>query len=350
MKIAILGDTHFGARSGAKRFHDFFERFYDQTFFPYLEKHNINTVWQLGDLWDQRKQIPLLSVKEARRYFFDRLQGRNIQLYTLLGNHDIAYRDTVEVNSSSLLLDGYECVHIIDYPTELTFGSLKTLWLPWICADNYEAAVKAINKSQAPMCLGHLELKSFQMFKGHFATHGTLDRFVLQKFELVLSGHYHYRSSNENIYYVGTPYEMTWMDFDDPKGFHVFDTETLEIEFIPNPFVMFQKIVYDGSATDETFFEQYKNTIVQVVVQDKTNSFKFEKFIDLLQHAGCHELKIIEDVAKKEDIEYEATDDDILDTTSLLSNFIDQLEIEVDNEQLKKYVHQLYIEALNVEV
>lgn len=350
MKVVILGDAHFGARGNSSRFHEYFEKFYDQVLFPYLLKNGITTLWQLGDLWDQRKQIPLLGVKEARRYFFDRLEGYGIEFYTLLGNHDIFYKNTLEVNSSDLLLSGYKNVHIIDHPTEIRFGDLTTLWLPWICTDNYEATVKAIKKTKAPLAVGHLELSGFEMFRNHFSTSETISRFVFEKFGLVLSGHYHHRSHNENIYYVGTPYEMTWMDFDDPKGFHVFDTDTLEIDFIRNPFLMYQKIVYNSSLQlDETFFEQYRNTIVQVMVQDKSNNFKFEKFLDQLQSAGCYEIKIVEEVQSSVDPNEDETGVEIVDTITMLNTFIDHLETDVDLGSLKEYMHQLYVEALNTE-
>jgi len=351
MKVVILGDTHLGVRSGSPRFHEFFERFYDQVLFPYLKLHNIKTVWQLGDLWDQRKQIPLMSLKEARRYLFERIEGNGIDFYTLLGNHDIHYKNTLETNSSSLLLGEFKHVHIIDRPTEIKFGSLNTLWTPWICADNYDETVQTIQETTAPVCLGHFELKSFAMYRNHISTTETISRFILEKFGLVLSGHFHHRSHNDNIYYVGTPYEMSWNDFDDPKGFHVFDTETMEIEFISNPFVMYQKIIYNGSSSmDDLFFEQYRNTIVQVVVQDKSNPFKFEKFLDQLQAAGCYEIKIVDEIRPEGVVDYDASEEEIMDTMGLLNNFVDQLETDVDPDDLKEYIHQLYIESLNAEV
>ena len=40
-KIAIITDTHFGAREDSKVLHDFFEDFYINHFFPYLKRENI---------------------------------------------------------------------------------------------------------------------------------------------------------------------------------------------------------------------------------------------------------------------------------------------------------------------
>ena len=44
MKIAIITDQHFGCRKNSKHFHDYFLKFYNDTFFPTLEKEGITTV------------------------------------------------------------------------------------------------------------------------------------------------------------------------------------------------------------------------------------------------------------------------------------------------------------------
>ena len=54
MKIALLNDTHFGARNDSLIFDDFFHKFYDEVFFPYLKEHNIKTLIHLGDVVDRR--------------------------------------------------------------------------------------------------------------------------------------------------------------------------------------------------------------------------------------------------------------------------------------------------------
>ena len=48
MKVAIITDQHFGARKNSKQFHDYFLKFYNDVFFPTLEKHKIKTVVDMG--------------------------------------------------------------------------------------------------------------------------------------------------------------------------------------------------------------------------------------------------------------------------------------------------------------
>jgi len=108
MKIAILGDTHFGMRGDSIAFHNHYREFYTKTFFPYLVQNGITTIFQLGDLFDRRKYISFQSLALCRRYFFDQLVKHNIQCRVLLGNHDIFFKNTLEVNSPDLLLRDYE--------------------------------------------------------------------------------------------------------------------------------------------------------------------------------------------------------------------------------------------------
>ena len=108
MKICVLGDTHFGMRGDSLDFHKYIEKFYTNVFFPYLKDHNVTTVVQLGDLFDRRKFINFNSLYLCREYFFDKLAENNITFITFLGNHDVASKNTLQVNSSKLLLDGYD--------------------------------------------------------------------------------------------------------------------------------------------------------------------------------------------------------------------------------------------------
>ena len=42
--VAILTDTHYGARKGAQYLHDHFEKFYSEVFFPTLKERGVKTI------------------------------------------------------------------------------------------------------------------------------------------------------------------------------------------------------------------------------------------------------------------------------------------------------------------
>jgi DNA repair exonuclease SbcCD nuclease subunit len=353
MKIAILGDTHFGARGDSLDFHRYFKRFYDEVFFPYLTENNINTVFQMGDLFDRRKFINFNSLYLARKYFFDVCKTNNITVHTLIGNHDIAFKNTLEVNSPSLVIGDYDNVIVYENFDTIDFDGLPVDIVPWLCDDNEHEIFKKIKSSKSEICFGHFEIAGFEMDKGNVCEIG-IDKKDLNKYDIVLSGHFHHKSSDGNITYVGTPYEMTWSDYNDPKGFHIFDTATRKMEFVKNNFTMFNKVVYDDTEQDfeswKAFdFESLKETYVKVVVLNKQNAYLFDHVVDGFYKSGVSDISIVEDFT-----DTTLVDDDIVDqaedTMTILSKYIDALQLEVDSDKLKTMMRELYVEALNTEV
>lgn len=353
MKICLLGDTHFGARNDNQHFHQFFEKFYKEVFFPYLKEHNITDVIQLGDVFDRRKYINFQTLKSCREYFFEPLVDNSISLHVIIGNHDTYYKNTNEVNSLTLLLREYGNIGIYEEPTEVEFEDYKALLVPWICQENETRCLNAIHTTAADVIIGHFEISGFEMYRGAVCDEG-LDMKVFKPDLPVLSGHFHHKSSHGCIHYLGTPYEITWSDYSDRKGFHILDTDTKAITFIENPFVMFHKIHYDDDSTTmeqvlSIDFDQYKGTIVKVIVRNKTNPHWFDMFIDKLEKAGVLDMQVVEDHFH---LDLEA-DDDIVneaeDTLTILNKYVDSMQIQGDRQRLDNLIRTLYHEALNVE-
>ena len=351
MKIAILGDTHFGVRGDSLKFHDYYKKFYDNVFFPYLKENNITNVFQLGDLFDRRKFINFNTLALSKQYFFDQIADLELKFYTLLGNHDIFWKESLEVNSTGLVLGEYsQYINLIDKPTPVAFPDGTTIDLiPWICKENQKEVFEFIDESKSDLCFGHFEIAGFPMYKGMVGHHG-LSHEMFAKYERVLSGHYHTRSKQENIEYIGTPYEMTWQDYNDPRGFCVFDTETRELEFIKNPYTIHEKITYDDKNQDlDASIIDIKDKYVKVAVVNKSDLYKFDQFINELYTKDAHEIKIIEDFSEFNDGEI-STEINIEDTMSILSNYVDSVETDENKEELKSVLKELYLEAINLEV
>ena len=349
-KVCILGDCHLGARNDSLAFHAFFEKFY-KFLFDQLESEGIDTILQLGDLWDRRKYVNFNTLLMCRRYFFDELKNRNIKMITLLGNHDIFFRNTLEVNSSTLLLQEYSCITIIDRPQTIDVGGVPIIMIPWMCADNYDECFNEIKTTNADICLGHLEISGFEMYRGH-AAEGGLDMNVFSRFDIVFSGHYHHKSTKGNISYLGTPYELTWQDYADPKGFHTFDLDTRELTFVENPYTMFTRIEYDDKNREPIDLDsaELNEKYVKLVVVNKTDFYKFDQFINKLYTKKCHDIKIVEDMSEFQSGEIGDDNINLEDTLSILSNYVDSIATDIDKEKIKNYMKTLYIEASTNEV
>jgi DNA repair exonuclease SbcCD nuclease subunit len=351
MKVVLLADTHFGARSDSAAFNDSFKRFYEKVFFPYLDKTGIKTVVHLGDVFDRRKYINFQILKSCKEYFFDQLKEREIALIVIPGNHDTYFKNTNDVNSIGLLLGEYGNIQVIQKPGihKLSDNSLIGL-VPWICEDNVDASFDFIESTDVKVCLGHFEILGFEMHKG-MGSHSGLDPEMFSKIGKVLSGHFHHKHTDKNIHYLGCPYEMTWSDFDDTKGFHVLDTHDWSIEFVKNPDVMHHKIYYDDTKAMTLSPKKYKGKAVKLVVVNKTDYAKFDGFVDGLYANNVLDLKILEDFS---DFESDAIDEevDVEDTMTLLSEYVDKIDVEtnIKKDRLKTLLKSLYIEAEAIEV
>jgi DNA repair exonuclease SbcCD nuclease subunit len=350
LKVAIITDQHFGARNDSIAFLDFFEKFYEQTFFPTLDANGINTVLILGDTFDRRKYVNFYALDRAKKMFFDKLEERGIRVHMLAGNHDTYYKNTNDVNSPDLLLREYNNIDVIDSPETIVIDGTSICMMPWICPENYQESLDEMKNTKAEICMGHFEIAGFAMHRG-MESHDGLSKEIFDKFDMVFSGHYHHRSDDGHIYYLGNPYELTWQDFKDTRGFHLFDLERRELEFISNPNTMFERVEYDDREQEPLDLDTVDLTskYVKLVVVNKTDYYKFDKFIQKLYNKGCYEIKIIEDFSEFEEGQIDE-EINLEDTVSVLSNYVDSIETDVDKEQIKTFMRTLYTEAVNQEV
>ena len=261
----------------------------------------------------------------------------------LVGNHDIYYKNTLRINAPSELLGGYDNIRVHDVPTTVNFDNLPILLLPWICDENRERSLNAVAESDAPICMGHLELNGFEAHPGHVMLNG-MDKAMFKKFKRVFSGHYHMKSKKDNVTYLGNPYQLYWNDYGCKRGFHVFDTDTLRTTFYRNPFDIFHKLYYnDGIVLPDS--KELEGTFVKLIVEDKGDYAKFYHNIKQIQEMSLGDLKIIEDLSS------EVEGSSVLeteDTMTLLDNYIDEIDLKVDKSNVKSVMRSLYTEALEL--
>ena len=342
MKIAIITDQHFGARKNSKLFHDYFLKFYDEVFFPTLEQYGITTIVDMGDTFDSRKGIDFSALAWAKNNYYDRLQEMGVEVHTIVGNHTTYYKNTNDVNSVDLLLREYDNVKVYSEATEVKLDNLNTLFIPWINSENEENTFKLIKKTSCKCAMGHLELAGFRVNSQIIMEHG-LESELFEKFSHVFSGHYHTRSTNGTVHYLGNPYEIYWADLKDTRGFHLFDTETLEHTPINNPYRMFYNIYYEDTPYQTFDSTEYENKIVKVIVRKKSDTKKFERFIDKLYKSNIAELKIVENFQVESDEDFEVLESE--DTISILDRYIKEAEINLDKQIIQSVIREVYQEA-----
>ena len=345
MKIALITDQHLDGRKGSLAFWNYFQRFYDEVFFPTLEREGVTTVIDLGDTFDNRKSMDFNNFHRVKANYFDRLKDYNVHM--LLGNHCTYYKNTNRINSPELLLEQYDNITIYSTPKHIKLGSKKFLMLPWINKENHDDVLELLETSEAEICCGHLELNGFEVTPGMKMDHG-MDAGLFHRFKRVWSGHYHHKSKKGNVQYLGNPYQMFWNDYKDPRGFHIYDTESDKLKFVQNPFEIFEKIFYDDTSVDynKQDVSDYKDKFIKLVVNEKRDYQMFETLVDRLYNVGVHDVKIVETLVDMEDADN--VELNVKDTLTLLNEYIDEIEVQVDKSDLKKLMQSLYIESCEV--
>ena len=346
--IALITDQHLDGRKGSVAFWEYFKKFYDDVFFPTLEKKGIKSIIDLGDTFDNRKGIDFNVWSRVRQYYFQRLEDMGITVHMILGNHCVYYKNTNQVNSPDLLLDSFHNINVISTAREVTVEGRKILMLPWINSENREKTFKVIEESDAEICMGHLELNGFEVTPGMKMEHG-MDPKIFSKFKQVFSGHFHHKSKKGNIQYLGNPYQMFWNDYKDERGFHLWDPDTTKLTRVKNPYEIFQKVFYNETTESHLEFDldKCKHSFVKIVVEDKKDYQEFEKFVENVYCKKPHDVKIIETFVNDTFLE----DDDnveVKDTLTLLNEYIDEVDLAVNKDKLKSLMRSLYIESCEV--
>ena len=348
MKLAVINDTHCGVKNGSDVFLDNAEAFYKNIFFPYLEEHGIDRILHLGDYYDHRRFVNFKALERNRHMFLDVIRERGIHMSIVPGNHDVYYKNTNDLCSLKELLGHYtDCVKIYMEPTDLEVEDTTIGLVPWICPENEKQCMDFIQNTKSQILMGHFELAGFKfMANASIKSHG-MGTEIFNRFDSVYSGHYHTKSSQSNVTYLGTQVELTWSDAHDPKYFHIFDTETREMTPIRNPYTLFRKLYY--SDEEQSDYSDVTNKYVKIIVSEKTNAYEFDKYVDKVQAMNPQELKIVENFGDLSAENIQDEEINLEDTQTLLNTYVDAIESKLNKRKLKNILSELHAEALEIE-
>lgn len=351
-KIALITDTHFGIRADSLVFLSYQEKFLKEIFFPFLKENDIKHVIHLGDLFDRRKYINYATLNRVKSNFL--FEMSNFDSHVIVGNHDVYLKNTNEINSLRELVAGKYNIKCYSEITEIEIDGYRLLLVPWINQENEERVIEVINKTQTQLCFGHFHLAGFEMERGSVSTHG-MDRSILSKFDMVFSGHFHHKSSDGHIHYLGAPFQQTWADYDCMRGFHILDLKPRDLHFIQNPFDIFKRIEYNdtGIQSLKQLIENYarvniEDCFVKVIVSEKNNPFLFSEFLDYLETLKPFDLKIIHDLKRRE-VAIDQTME-CEDTLTIIYKTVDSMDLSIDKTKLNQELMQLYKQAINLEI
>lgn len=343
MKVCILADTHAGVRNNSTVFMEHQIKFFEEVFFPYVQDHNIQHMIHLGDVFDRRKDTNNYAIYEWDRRVFSRWNDVFKESHIIIGNHDTYFKNTNSINTPEQFLYKYDNFYFYSKPCEVPLYGVNTLILPWICEENEQEAKRLIEESSASLVLGHLEIMGFPLFRGIENLDKGFDSGVFGRFAKVLSGHFHLKSHQRNIDYLGSPCATTWAEAFDARGFHVMDMSTLKLFFIENTNTPFVHIEYDdGIAVD---VPSVSNKVVRVLVKQRGSETKFLQFLESLELQSPAEISVTEQRAVSEE---QTSFDESLDIFSLMDLYVESCQFDSSKDELKRTLRELYHESLSL--
>jgi DNA repair exonuclease SbcCD nuclease subunit len=340
LRYAFISDIHFGIKNDNLIFLNYQKNYFQNVFIPLLTDKKIDQVFILGDVFDRRKYVSYNTLYEVKKFFFDNIK---IPIKILIGNHDSYFKNTLKVNSPSLILQEYDNITIYDSPV---IEDGLTI-IPWITQDNYEHCMELINLNMTDIVVGHFEINGFKMHDGDIQCTTGIDSSIFTKYKRVFTGHFHQPSAKNQITYLGSPVQYTWGDFGSARGFYLYDTSIDQLEFVQNDSSLFIKTYYDDKVDIDSFnYSTLEGKLVRLIIVDKQDTIKFDQFVDRINQANPHQFNIIDNTFYQLNSDI---DNDLLqseDTLSIIDSYISNNDTGLKQDKLKYMIKKLYIESL----
>lgn len=332
-RIPVITDTHYGSRADNIILYQVQKEFYNNIFWPAIDAEGgVTDILHLGDVTDRRKYINFQTLAFAKEVFFEPAKARNIRIHWVLGNHDLPFKHSLKLSSHEAFRE-YDNVIVYNTPSLVKFDSVETLLVPWLCDENTAESLAMVKAFTGSVIAGHFEFNGFELYRGFINMHG-METGLFRPFPLVMSGHYHHRSSRDNIFYLGAPYEMVWSDYGSEHGFHWWTPQTHQLDFVKNPYHLYHVFTYDDSSGDpsytKTLLDQIKASnveqrIVKIIAKKKIQPLWFDAFADEVMKLGAHEVQFVDDTAWNVSMGNEDSDITVLDTMTMIQQYVNGL-------------------------
>lgn len=346
MKLAIIGDVHISLggsnQNNIQNINDFFQK----CLFPYIKDNGITTILQTGDLFHSRSANSNIAIANSKDVFFDYMEKNSIEFHVIVGNHDMFYLQKISPNSLETYLAEYSNISIYTKPETKKIGEIEVDFIPWICDENKEDILKFIKNTKSKYCICHPEINGFEMSKGHLCENG-LDRGLFSNYDMVWAGHFHSQSKSGNIHYVGSPTQHNYGDVGESRGFHVFDTETKTMEYIENPYTLYEKIVYTDSIDSNKEFD-VENKYVRIILPEEYDEEKYQKFLKNIWAKSPIDVKATESKKAMEsvDISLDEIENSSFSMIDFISDYVLKNSPELEKDEITSLVKDLYNDAI----
>lgn len=343
-QVAIITDTHFGAKNGDETWLNSQLTFFRKEFLPYLKKNGIKDIIHLGDLFDNREITNNRVAYEVKVLFEQDFADFNT--YVITGNHDAYFKTRVDI-SINKFLDFIPHVKRISDIELINIDNRDILLVPWQ-TDWEKFAIEVANKNTScEVCMGHFPITGFMLNNKVASAHGVSPDVFFKNFKRTFSGHYHTRSEktqkDNKIIYPGNTYHLTRHDIGDNRGFCVLDTETLKHRFVNSTkTIKYVKATYPDVLTKKDITGNIVD--IHVKYDENYNEKEFLEYISgLEEYTPIGTLNIKAETVKPEQVELE---EDYTSTLDLIKGYVNLQEDINDPEAVNIIIEEIYNKSL----
>jgi len=280
-KVGLFSDFHLGIKQNSIQVLQHDVKFI-KWFINNCKKNNVEKLIFLGDFFHSRNSVNIQTMNIA--YKILKILCKEFEVFLIIGNHDIFYKEKTEVHSLKSFSD-IKNLNVIENTTELIINNKHILLCPfhWDVPDN----------KKYDILMGHFEMSGAKM-AGGLSSDKMPMKDLTNIAPLVFSGHYHIRKEYDfekgKVITIGCPLQLDWGDYNNNKGFYTLDLNTNEYIFIHNDISpIYQKIYWSNIPKD---LSKFSKNYVKLLIDC---SYKFDEindFIVLLKAAGILKVEI----------------------------------------------------------
>jgi DNA repair exonuclease SbcCD nuclease subunit len=337
--ICCIADLHIGVHQNSIYWHDT-ALSWAKWLAKELTEKKIKDIFILGDIFHYRDEIAVNTLHTVNEIF---KLWKKFNIVLLVGNHDAYYKDRSDVNSISIF-DERKNVTVISTTTAATLFGKEVLFVPW-----GESIETITNKD---IIFGHFEIESFKMNSYKLCDTGTKTTDLLNKANLILTGHFHLREERDyngkKIVYVGNPFEMDFGDTGSTKGYYLLDLNDLNLIFYENTFspkhkkILLSELIQQNSTEKNNLKAAVDNNIVKLIVDTQATPDNIDALIKKISSYKPFSVSIDYKVNSNITI----TDDTNVDMSGIdigkaIEEFVNMLDIQ-DKESIIGYCQELY--------
>lgn len=305
-KVLIFSDLHiFPHKRKNERLEDCLEVL--RWVFKTAKKENIKTILFGGDFFHDRQKIEIYTYQKTFEILRDELNGSGIELFLLLGNHDIWFNDNTDF-SSVMPLSALPGIVVVKKPTRIKIENHSWDFIPF--THNPIESIKELKElkeldGEEEYSLGHLALDGAILHNNqhsdvsveHDGEMVTVSASIFSHYRHTFLGHYHAEQKvNKKVEYIGSPLELSFGEAFQKKHIIIFDGDKNEPQYIENEFSPKHLIL----SMDECKNFELDNNFVQIKVNEAGSADLLSLKKEILQQSKPLSLEIKQ---KKHEIE-----------------------------------------------